>query len=325
MGTHAAPARPKGARRAAPHRSARHVGATRARRPGMRGADSVRPAQWVGAGQAGRTVARRPQTATSRRRSPALGGRAARAGRRGRATPGRPRRAGAAPPSRLAGVPRKAARSTTLCSPLPRSSRVIRAGSRAARTWLGSGPGLGLGLRLWLRLRRRGWSGSSVRAAVYQCSSRLRRRTGLARRRSKGTRARARVRIATVRSLRAVGARRAAAACWQHSGTATTQHACTWRSIHAAGARRSRATGSSFSMNSRASQRAGELAGADPANRAPLAHPRQLAGRSWPRVRRRGARFGGGLETDHLNGRPGGREATRCARRPLCGAEDTTE
>ena len=143
--------------------------------------------------------------------------------------------------------------------------------------------------------------------------------------RSKGTRARARVRIATVRSLRAIGARRAAAACWQHSGTATTQHACTWRSIQAAGARRSRATGSSFGMNSRASQRAGELAGADPANRAPLAHPRQLAGRSRPRVRRRGARFGGGLETDHLNGRPGGREATRCARRPLCGAEDTTE
>ena len=68
-----------------------------------------------------------------------------------------------------------------------------------------------------------------------QCTnagSRLRRRTGLAHRRSKGTRARARVRIATVRSLRAIGARRAAAACWQHSGTATTQHACTWRSIH---------------------------------------------------------------------------------------------
>ena len=108
------------------------------------------------------------------------------------------------------------------------------------------------------------------------------------------------------------------------SGTATTQHACTWRSIHAAGARRSQATGSSFGMNSRASQRADELAGADPANRAPLAHPRQLAGRSWPRVRRRGARFGDGLETDHLNGRPGGREATRCAVRPLRGAEGTT-
>ena len=90
--------------------------------------------------------------------------------------------------------------------------------------------------------------------------------------------------------------------------------------MHAAGARRSRATGSSFGMNSRASQRADELAGADPANRAPLAHPRQLAGRSWPRVRRRGARFGDGLETDHLNGRPGGREATRCAVRPLRGA-----
>ena len=90
--------------------------------------------------------------------------------------------------------------------------------------------------------------------------------------------------------------------------------------MHAAGARRSRATGSSFGMNSRAPQRADELAGADPANRAPLAHPRQLAGRSWPRVRRRGARFGDGLETDHLNGRPGGREATRCAVRPLRGA-----
>ena len=121
---------------------------------------------------------------------------------------------------------------------------------------------------------------------------------------------------------RAIGARRAAAACWQHSGTATTQHACTWRSIHAAGARRSQATGSSFGMNSRASQRADELAGADPANRAPLAHPRQLAGRSRPRIRRRGARFGDGLETDHLNGRPGGREATRCAVRPLRGARE---
>jgi len=155
---------------------------------------------------------------------------------------------------------------------------------------------------------------------VYQCRLRLRRRTGLAHRRSGGTRACARVRIATVRSLRAIGARRAAAACWQHSGTATTTHACTWRSMHAAGARRSRATGSSFGMNSRAPQRADELAGADPANRARLAHPRQLAGRSWPRVRRRGARFGDGLETDHLNGRPGGREATRCAVRPLRGA-----
>ena len=101
------------------------------------------------------------------------------------------------------------------------------------------------------------------------------------------------------------------------------RRACSCRSIHAAVARRSRATGSSFGMNSRASQRAGELAGAHPANRAPLAHPRQLAGRSWPRVRRRGARFGDGLETDHLNGRPGGREATRCAVRPLRGAEGT--
>ena len=154
--------------------------------------------------------------------------------------------------------------------------------------------------------------------------SRLQRLTGLAHRRSGGTRECARVRIATVRSLRAIGARRAAAACWQHSGTATTTRACTWRSMHAAGARRSRATGSSFGMNSRASQRADELAGADPANRAPLAHPRQLAGRSWPRIRRRGARFGDGLETDRLNGRPGGREATRCAVRPLRGAEGTT-
>ena len=150
-------------------------------------------------------------------------------------------------------------------------------------------------------------------------------RTGLlAHRRSGGACACARVRIATARSLRAIRARRAAAACWQHSGTATTTHACTWRSMHAAGARRSRATGSSFGMNSRAPQRADALVGADPANRAPLAHARQLAGRSWPRVRRRGARFGDGLETDHLNGRPGGREATRCAVRPLRGAGDTS-
>ena len=39
-----------------------------------------------------------------------------------------------------------------------------------------------------------------------------------------------------------------------------------------------------------------------------------------PRIRRRGARFGDGLETDSLNGRLGGREATRCAVRPLRGA-----
>ena len=160
----------------------------------------------------------------------------------------------------------------------------------------------------------------TAQAACTNAGSRLRRRTGLAHRRPGGTCACARVRIATVRSLCAIGARRAAAACWQQSGTATTTRACTWRSMHAAGARRSRATGSSFGMNSRAPQRAGALAGADPANRAPLAHPRQLAGRNWPRVRRRGARFGEGLETGHLNGRPGGREATRCAVRPLRGA-----
>ena len=79
----------------------------------------------------------------------------------------------------------------------------------------GSGPGLGLGLRLWLRLRGRGWSGSSVRAAVYQC------RLEAPAAHRPCTPACARVRIATVRSLRAIGARRAAAACWQHSGTAT--------------------------------------------------------------------------------------------------------
>lgn len=188
----------------------------------------------------------------------------------------------------------------------------VRARARARAAALAPAPAARVVRLLWV------W------AAVYQC----RLEAPAAHRPctpGQKARARARVRIATVRSLRAIGARRAAAACWQHSGTATTQHACTWRSIQAAGARRSRATGSSFGTNSRASQRAGELAGADPANRAPLAHPRQLAGRSRPRVRRRGARFGGGLETDHLNGRPGGREATRCARRPLCGAEDTTE
>ena len=82
-------------------------------------------------------------------------------------------------------------------------------------------------------------------------------------------------------------------------------------------------------MNSRASQRAGELAGADPANRAPLAHPRQLAGRSRPRVRRRGARFGGGLETVHLTtgdqaaARPPGAPVGRCAARENTSLLDT--
>jgi len=155
---------------------------------------------------------------------------------------------------------------------------------------------------------------------VYQgpnAGSRLRRRTGLAHRRSGGTRARACVfalRPFGLSAPSALAARRLPAG--STAAQRRAQHACTWRSIHAAGARRSRATGSS--------QRAGELTGADPANRAPLAHPRQLAGRSWPRIRRRGARFGDGLETDHLNGRPGGREATRCAVRPLRGAGDTT-
>ena len=141
-----------------------------------------------------------------------------------------------------------------------------------------------------------------------------------------GQEARARARVFALRPF-GLSAPSALAARRLPAGSTAAQRqtrACTCRSIHAAGARRSRATGSSFGMNSRASQRADELAGADPANRAPLAHPRQLAGRSWPRVRRRGARFGDGLETGHLNGRPGGREATRCAVRPLRGAEGTT-
>ena len=49
-------------------------------------------------------------------------------------------------------------------------------------------------------------------------------------------------------------------------------------------------------MNSRATRRAGELAAADPANRARLGRRLQLAARSWMEKLPRGAPFGVELE-----------------------------
>ena len=77
-------------------------------------------------------------------------------------------------------------------------------------------------------------------------------------------------------------------------------------------------------MNSRATRRAGELAAADPANRARLGRRLQLAARSRMEKLPRGAPFGVELERAIDHGALGGREAVRCAVRRLCGAQLTT-
>ena len=95
---------------------------------------------------------------------------------------------------------------------------------------------------------------------------------------------------------------------------------CTWWAIHAVAARRPRATGSVFGMNSRATQRGGELTAADPAHRARLGRRLQLDARSRIEKLPRGAPFGFELETTIDHGVLGGREAVRCAVRRLCDA-----
>ena len=99
---------------------------------------------------------------------------------------------------------------------------------------------------------------------------------------------------------------------------------CTWWAMHTPAAHRPRGAGSSFVMNSRATRRAGELAAADPANRARLGRRLQLAARSWMEKLPRGAPFGVELERAIDHGALGGREAVRCAVRRLCGAQLTT-
>jgi len=76
---------------------------------------------------------------------------------------------------------------------------------------------------------------------------------------------------------------------------------------------RPRATGSILGTNSRATQRAGELAAADPANRARLARRLQLAARRRPEKLPRGAPFGVELERAIAHGVLGGRWSVPCA------------
>ena len=86
---------------------------------------------------------------------------------------------------------------------------------------------------------------------------------------------------------------------------------------------RPRATGSILGTNSRATQQAGELAAADPANRARLARRLQLAARRRPEKLPRGAPFGVELERAIAHGVLRGRGAVRCAVRWLCDAQTT--
>ena len=76
---------------------------------------------------------------------------------------------------------------------------------------------------------------------------------------------------------------------------------------------RPRATGSILGTNSRATQQAGELAAADPANRARLARRLQLAARRRPEKLPRGAPFGVELERAIAHGVLGGRWSVPCA------------
>ena len=88
---------------------------------------------------------------------------------------------------------------------------------------------------------------------------------------------------------------------------------CTWWAIHAVAARRPRATGSVFGMNSGVTQRAGELAAADPAHRARLGRRLQLDARSRMEKLPRGAPFEIELETAIDHGVLGGRGCVPCA------------
>eukprot|EP00964_Phaeocystis_antarctica_P161388 scaffold133333_cov68-Phaeocystis_antarctica.AAC.1 len=95
---------------------------------------------------------------------------------------------------------------------------------------------------------------------------------------------------------------------------------CTWWAIHAAAARRPRGTGSILGMNSRATQRAGELAAADPAYRARLGRRLELAARSRPAILLCGASFGHALERALVRGKLVGCGAIQRDVRRLCDA-----
>ena len=75
-----------------------------------------------------------------------------------------------------------------------------------------------------------------------------------------------------------------------------------------------------FGMNSGATQRAVELAAADPANRPQLGRRRELGERRRPKELPRRAAFGHEPETAITHGALGGREGIRCAVGRLCDA-----
>jgi hypothetical protein len=91
------------------------------------------------------------------------------------------------------------------------------------------------------------------------------------------------------------------------------QSALVGDSDHAADAHRPRGMGSVFGTNSRATRRAGELAAADPANRARLGRRRELGERRRPKRLPGRAAFGHVPETAITHGALGGREGIRCA------------
>ena len=136
-----------------------------------------------------------------------------------------------------------------------------------------------------VRLSARANAPSSSAAVAQRATRDLRQRPG-------GTPARALVRNAAVPSGGAIGVGRAAAA-WLHAriGARCPMHPVRVWATRAHTACLPRATGSIFGMNSGETQRAVELAAADPANRARLGPRRELGERRRPKELPRRAAF----------------------------------
>jgi hypothetical protein len=107
-----------------------------------------------------------------------------------------------------------------------------------------------------------------------------------------------------------------AAAAWLHAriGARCPMHPV--GASHSCSACLPRAIGSIFGMNSGATQRAVELAAADPANRAQLGRRRELGERRRPKKLPRRAAFEHEPESAAARGVSGARGTTRCAARP---------
>eukprot|EP00964_Phaeocystis_antarctica_P002294 scaffold1195_cov35-Phaeocystis_antarctica.AAC.3 len=174
----------------------------------------------------------------------------------------------------------------------------------------------------WTFLHRRGQGltacRSQVLGAAHRCSRRIA-REGVRRARERPAR-----RPLPSTSAPAVDH---AAALWQlccrigRTTTVACQRVGSYARCHHL---RPRATGSILGTNSRATQRAGELAAADPAYRARLARRLQLVACSRPEKLPRAAPFGVELERAIAHGGLRGRGVVRCAVRRLCDAQTTT-